>query len=297
MPVERWTVGDVSITKVIEAEIWLPLDYLDAMLPKSSRVEIDTMQWLQPNYVLDGNFSIGYYSFLIETPDRTLVVDTGIGNSKSRTLPHHNMLDTAYLDNLRQVCRPTDIDGVICTHLHVDHVGWNTRLVDGDWVPTFGNANYYFVESEYEHWKSYASNDRNALGYTVIDGRGAFEDSVLPIVEAGLVIFIRPDETITGEVSVIPSHGHTPGHVSVLVESRGESAVITGDLMHNPCQLGRPDWSATYDVDQEAAETTRRAFLERFADTGTLVIGTHFGTPTGVYVEREGTSFRLAPAG
>jgi glyoxylase-like metal-dependent hydrolase (beta-lactamase superfamily II) len=120
---------------------------------------------------------------------------------------------------------------------------------------------------------------------------------VLPIVDAGLATFVEPSAQLTPEVALIPSHGHTPGHVSVLIESDGESAVITGDLMHTPCQIGRPDWSCAYDTDQDAAVASRRAFLDRFADTSAVVIGTHFGTPSGVLVHRDGGSFRLSPAG
>lgn len=296
MPIERWTVGHVTISKVVEFERWVPIELLGEMLPKASTAEIEAMRWLRPHHLRDGEVCIGFYSFLIETPDSKLVVDTGVGNSKRRTAQHHNMLDTAYLQNFQQIWPCDDVDAVICTHLHVDHVGWNTHLVGGEWVPTFGNATHYFVKQEYEHWKTYAERGGNAIGYTVLDGRAVFEDSVQPIVDAGLATFIGPAERITSEVSVFPSHGHTPGHVSVFIESRGESAVITGDLMHSPCQIGHPDWSAIYDADPDAAAATRAAFLERFADTPTVVIGTHFGTPTGGRVHREGSGFRLSPA-
>jgi glyoxylase-like metal-dependent hydrolase (beta-lactamase superfamily II) len=292
MPTERWTIGDVTITKVVESEGWRPIEYLRQILPRSSRAEIDAMRWLRPSYLQDETISIGIYSFLVDAGAKRLVVDTAVGNSKSRSVPNFHMLDTGFLDRFRMICAPEDVDGVICTHFHVDHVGWNTDLVDGQWTPTFRNAAYYFVKSEYDHWKSFAEGDGQAA-YTVIDGAAVFEDSVEPVVDAGLVTFIEPDETITPEVSVIPSHGHTPGHVSVLIRSRGESAVITGDLMHSPCQIGHPGWSAAYDVDQDVAAATRQAFLERFADTSTIVIGTHFGTPSGGLVRRDGAAFRF----
>jgi glyoxylase-like metal-dependent hydrolase (beta-lactamase superfamily II) len=295
MPTERWTIGDVTITKVVESEGWRPVDFLHQMLPKSSRAEIDAMRWLQPSYVLGDTTCIGIYSFLIEAGGKRVVVDTAVGNSKVRSLPNFHMLDTAFLDDFRAVCALEDVDAVICTHMHVDHVGWNTRLVDGKWTPTFRNAAYYFIKAEYDHWKAYAESDGN-VGYTVVDGRAVFEDSVQPIVEAGLATFVRPDEPVTPEVSLIPSHGHTPGHVSVLIQSRGESAVITGDLMHSPCQIGHPDWSAVYDLDQNASALTRQAFVERFADTSTIVIGTHFGTPSGGLVCGDGAGFRFVPS-
>ena len=296
MPTESWPIGDVTITKVVESENWVPLELLGEMLlPKSSRAEIEAMQWLAPHYVRDGQLSFGIYSFLVETPNRKLVVDTAVGNAKPRAGPNFNMLDTAYLDNFRDVWEPDDVHGVVSTHLHVDHVGWNTYLVDGHWLPTFTNATYYFVEQEYRHWKRYADNNDSVN--PMFDAAVVFSDSVRPVVDAGLASFVEPSAHLAPEVALIPSHGHTPGHVSVLIESKGESAVITGDLMHTPCQIGRPDWSCAYDTDQAAAAITRQAFLERFADTSTMVIGTHFGTPSGCHVHRDGSAFRLSPAG
>jgi glyoxylase-like metal-dependent hydrolase (beta-lactamase superfamily II) len=292
MPTEQWRIGDVTINKVVESESRAPLEVLgQVLLPTSSRAEIEAMQWLAPLYVQDGQMRMGIYSFLLETPELKIVVDTAVGNAKPRAGPTFNMLDTAYLDNFRSVWEPEDVDAVVSTHLHVDHVGWNTRLVDGAWLPTFPNATYYFVEQEYRHWERYDKAEQ------MFDAEAVFADSVRPVVDAGLAAFVEPSAALTNEVALVPSHGHTPGHVSVLVESNGESAVITGDLMHTPCQIGRPDWSSLYDTDQDAAAATRRAFLERFADTDTLVIGTHFGTPSGVLVQRDGASFRLSPAG
>lgn len=295
MPAESWRVGDVTITKVVESESWLPLDLLGkSLLPKLSLAEVEAMTWLAPHYVQDSRLKIGIYSFLVETPDHKLVVDTAVGNAKPRSGPAFNMLDTAFLDDFRETWQPDDVDGVVCTHLHPDHVGWNTQLVDGTWRPTFTNATYYFVDEEYRHWERYAENDG---ANPMFDAAAVFSDSVRPIVDAGLGAFVEPSARLTREVALIPSHGHTPGHVSVLIESRGESAVITGDLMHTPCQIGRPDWSCVYDTDQDASTATRQAFLQRFAETSTMVIGTHFGTPSGVLVHRDGSTFRLSPVG
>jgi len=295
VPTERWTVGDVTITKVVELEFWTSHDFFDEMLPLSSRAEIEALDWLTPDYVRNGEDHIGVYSFLVETPSRKVVVDTGVGNFKTRVAEVWNQLDTDYLKNFRDVWEPADVDVVVSTHLHVDHVGWNTKLVDGQWVPTFPNAAHHLIEREFTHWQKLA--DDNDSVHPFLDAVSVFNDSVRPIVDAGLAKFVEPDSAITPEVALIPSHGHTPGHVSVLVESNGDSAVITGDLMHAPCQIGHPEWSNLYDTDQAAAADTRRAFLERFADTETLVIGTHFGTPTGVHVHRDGAAFRLSPAG
>lgn len=295
MPTEAWRVGDVTITKVVESESWVPLEYLGEILPSSTRPDIEAMQSLAPRYVHEGQLSIGIYSFLLETPERKLVVDTAVGNAKPRAAPGFDMLDTEFLNNFREVWQPEEVDGVVNTHLHVDHVGWNTHLVNGTWRPTFANAAYYFVDQEYRHWKRHADNNESV--HPMFDAAVVFSDSVRPVVDAGLATFVEPSAQLTPEVALIPSHGHTPGHVAVLIESKTESAVITGDLMHTPCQIGRPEWSCAYDTDQEVAAVTRRSFLERFADTSTVVIGTHFGTPSGVLVERAGSTFRLSPVG
>lgn len=294
MSKEVWRIGDVTVTKVVEMEFWTPLTFLDELLPSSSRSDIAALDWLNPSHLLDDRIHMGVYSFLVETPTHKVVVDTGVGNSKRRSSDMWNMLDTEYLANLRSVWDPDDVDFVVCTHMHIDHVGWNTILSGGQWVPTFRNATYVMVEQEYAHWKRLA--DDNDSVDPRLDVVAVFDDSVRPIVDAGLARFVGPATSITPEIKMIPSHGHTPGHVSVLIESGGESAVITGDLLHFPCQVGYPAWSNVHDVDPETAATTRRVFLERFADTSTMVIGTHFGTPTGGLVTRDGAAFRLSPA-
>ena len=136
MPTEAWRVGDVTITKVVESESWVPLEYLGEILPSSTRPDIEAMQSLAPRYVHEGQLSIGIYSFLLETPERKLVVDTAVGNAKPRAAPGFDMLDTEFLNNFREVWQPEEVDGVVNTHLHVDHVGWNTHLVnDGHFAP------------------------------------------------------------------------------------------------------------------------------------------------------------------
>ncbi|WP_371572500.1 MBL fold metallo-hydrolase [Streptomyces sp. NBC_01314] len=304
MATERWNIGDVTVTKVDEVAHWMPLEWLGDALPGSTRAEIEEIDWLRPVYVKDGQINMSVHALLVETPEKKLVIDTGIGNGKKRAMEMFDMLDTDFLERFEKVWSPTEVDGVVCTHLHVDHVGWNTRLVDGAWVPTFPNAEYFFVRHEFDHWKAYAEARSGGAGsgdgYTewahdMVDGVAVYEDSVRPIADAGLITFTEAGGHITSEVSLIDTSGHTPGHVAVLIESQGESAVITGDLMHAPCQVGRPDWSASLDSDQKASAKTRRAFLERFADTSTLVIGTHFGTPSAGRIQHHGDSFRIIP--
>jgi len=175
---------------------------------------------------------------------------------------------------------------VLCTHLHFDHVGWNTQRVGGKWVPTFPQARYYFGRKEFAHWKHL----RDTGGYHHVDH---LVDSVDPVLEAGLVDFIDPDFLLTDEVSLIPTPGHTPGHVSVLIRSRGEEAVITGDLMHHPIQLAVPTAHGRFVMDQAQGAKTRVEFIDRFADTPTLVIGSHFSDPTAGHIVSDGAAWKL----
>jgi glyoxylase-like metal-dependent hydrolase (beta-lactamase superfamily II) len=165
----------------------------------------------------------------------------------------------------------------------VDHVGWNTMLQDGAWVPTFPNARYLIGKQELAHW----SADDNAEQQVILG------DSVKPILDAGLAELVEMDHRISPELRLTPSTGHTPGHVSVMIESKGESAVITGDMTHHPCQLAHPDWSPPFDTDPKAAAATRARMFAEWADKPILVIGTHYAGPTAGHVKRDGAAFRF----
>jgi glyoxylase-like metal-dependent hydrolase (beta-lactamase superfamily II) len=174
----------------------------------------------------------------------------------------------------------------------------NTTLVDGEWQPTFPNAKYYFIREEYEYWRSEAEVQASESRYSpwaqsMIDGTAVYADSIKPIADAGLISFVTNDAVISPEIKLMPTVGHTPGHASVVIESGGERAVVTGDLFHFPCQIARPDWSASLDHDQEASAVTRRTFLSELADTQTLVLGTHFAHPTAGHIVSDGGSFRF----
>ena len=218
---------------------------------------------------------------------RRIVVDTCIGNDKTRSNPFWNQLHGPFLEDLARAgfARET-IDLVVCTHLHVDHVGWNTMLVDGRWVPTFPRARYLLGRTEWAHW--------SAAGYDA-DG-DVLGDSVRPILDAGLADLVESDHRLSDEVWLEPTPGHTPGHVSVRIRSKGRDAVITGDLMHHPVQCAEPAWASNFDVDPEAARRTRRAFLERYADGSVAVFGTHFATPTAGRIVRDGPPWRFEAA-
>jgi glyoxylase-like metal-dependent hydrolase (beta-lactamase superfamily II) len=230
---------------------------------------------------------ISFQCFVLRSKGRTAMIDTCIGNDRKREFEVFCNMQNSFLEDLSGAGFPAEqVTDVLCTHLHFDHVGWNTRLVDGKWVPTFPQARYLFGRREWEHWKHL----RETNGYHHMDH---LQDSIDPILAAGLEEFIDADFRLTDEVSLIATPGHTPGHVSVLIESRGERAVITGDLMHSPIQIAIPATEGRFDMDKPLAARTRCDFVQRFCDTGTLVIGSHFPEPTAGHIVADGNAWKL----
>jgi glyoxylase-like metal-dependent hydrolase (beta-lactamase superfamily II) len=223
------------------------------------------------------------HSLVVETPSRRIVVDTGLGNDKEgRKVPTWNNRKDAFLETMTSAgFSPDSIDTVLCTHLHVDHVGWNTKLAGGKWVPTFGNARYVFGKTEYEHWRDYRDEP---------DKVAVFNDSVKPIVDAGKAELVAGDAMLADEITLIPTPGHSPGHISIHIKSDGEEGLLTGDVAHHPCQMAHLDWSSTADSDPVQSTVTRRELFSRFADTPTLVIGGHFNAG---HIRRDGDAFKF----
>jgi glyoxylase-like metal-dependent hydrolase (beta-lactamase superfamily II) len=260
----EWMVGGVRIVKVVEREFPVPLDGLLQDVPEGA---VDRHPWLQPHFVTpDGDAVLSIHGLVVDTGERRMLVDTCIGEHQMPALPPS---DSPFLDRLADAGYGVeDIDTVICTHLHFDHVGWNTRLVDGEWVVTFPRARYVFARAEWEHW-SVTDHEYANVGETV-----------RPVIKAGQADLVGVDARISEHVRLVPTPGHTPGHVSVVVESAGDRAVITGDMAHHPIQFAEPGLAMPADSDQAQAAATRRRFLaERVAD-GALVIGTHFAGAT-----------------
>jgi glyoxylase-like metal-dependent hydrolase (beta-lactamase superfamily II) len=286
MPLQRWSIGDVAVTRVVEVEGPMPGTFI---LPDATPDNVRAHAWLRPHFAdEDGSFIGSIHAFVLESCGRRIVVDTCVGNDKVRQNAAWNQLQTRFLDDLAEAGYPPHtIDVVLCTHLHVDHVGWNTMLVDGRWVPTFANARYLFARDEWAHW----SREQGTEEAVVV------EDSVRPIVDAGRCDLVEMTHRVTDEVWLEPTTGHTPGHVSVRISSRGEDAVITGDMMHHPVQCAEPDWTSHFDFSQDAARATRRAFLTRYADKPVTVFGTHFATPTAGHIVSHGTTWRFRPRG
>jgi glyoxylase-like metal-dependent hydrolase (beta-lactamase superfamily II) len=235
-----------------------------------------------------GKMLISFQCFVLKTRDKRVMIDTCIGADRQREFPVFCNLQTTFLDDIAAAGFPRDtINTVMCTHLHFDHVGWNTRLVNGKWVPTFPQAQYLFGKQEYEHWQHL----RETHGYHNVDH---LADSIDPIVEAKLAAFVGTDYRLTDEVWFEPTPGHTPGHVSVHIRSRGEEAVITGDMMHHPIQFAVPDIPGNFDMNKDQGAKTRRAFIEKYADKKVMIIGSHFCEPTAGWIVRDGEAWRLA---
>ena len=280
----KWQVGDVTITKIVELETVGGAAWI---LPDATPEAVRDIEWLKPEFMDDeGELKFSVHALVIDAPGRRIVVDTCVGNEKER-LPYRDwhMLQTTFLDDFAAAgFAPHTVDNVLCTHLHVDHVGWNTMLVDGKWVPTFPQARYLIARDEFEFWRDQERQEFQ---------KGVFADSVAPVFEAGLVELVDTDHQICEEVDLLATLGHTPGHVSVRIRSQGEQALITGDFIHHPCQLSRLEWGSAADLDAAAAGATRRRVFAEYADTPTLVIGTHFAGVTAGRIVRDGDAYRL----
>jgi len=287
---KTWRVGGVEITRLVE--VWKWEDDIHMVLDGGTPDLVIAQPWLQPHHATpQGRFFINFQAFVVKAGRRRIMIDTCIGADRERQFPVFSHMRTTFLQDLAALgIQPADIDTVLCTHLHFDHVGWNTRLVDGRWVPTFPNARYLFSRREYEHWQTL----RDDGGYHAVNH---LADSIDPIVAAGLVDFITHDHELSEEIRLLPTPGHTPDHVSVHIESRGERAVVTGDLMHHPIQLALPAHLATFDMDKQLGARTRVAFVERFREQPVLVIGSHFAEPGAGYIVRHGSACRLDSRG
>jgi glyoxylase-like metal-dependent hydrolase (beta-lactamase superfamily II) len=277
----QWKIGKVKITKVVELET---IGSTRFILPLATNDEIQKLPWLIPHFATEeGRLKMSIHSLVVETPSRRIVVDTGLGNDKQgRNVPTWNNRNGPFLDTMAAVgFAPESIDTVLCTHLHVDHVGWNTRLVDDQWVPTFANARYLFGRTEYEHWRDHSETP---------DKAAVFNDSVKPIVDAGKAELIASDGKVCEEITVIPTPGHSPGHMSIHIQSDGEEGLLTGDVAHHPCQMAHLNWSSTADSDAVRSAATRRELFSRFADRPVLVIGGHYDAG---HIHRQGDAFKF----
>lgn len=281
-------VGGVEVGRIVEqtGPIRRALEAMPALTPELLAAE---RHWLQPDALdADDNLVLVFQAFVVRTPHHLVLVDSCIGNDKPRPgRPRwHMKSDNNFMAGLAALgLGVDDIDYVMCTHMHVDHVGWNTRLRDGRWVPTFPRARYVFTRQEYAWWDAEHARAPNPI----------FADSVLPIVEAGRAEIVEMSHALDDHLRLLPTPGHTPGHVSVLLGRGIDDAVVSGDAIHSPLQARHPWLSTVFDIDGAAAADTRRGFLERFCDTPTLCCMSHFPQPSIGRVSRWHDGFRCDP--
>ena len=280
---KSWQVGDVTVTRIVE--LWDFQDNIQMTMPDATADEVIAMQWLHPYYATpDGKQRMNFQGFVVQAPGRVIVVDSCIGAGRQRDFDVFCDLPEGFLEDLESLgVSRHDVDTVMCTHLHFDHVGWNTWKDpdSGEYRPTFPNARYLFGRTEYEAWQNTIRNDGVHTDTHLVE-------CVDPIVALGMADFIEPDHQIAPGIYCEPSHGHTPGHVHVRISSNGEEAVITGDLMHHPMQCAMPGRAATFDMDKETGRQTRIGFVDKYVDSGVLVIGAHFAEPTAGHIRTHG---------
>lgn len=276
-----WRIGNVAITRVLESLTPVPASYL---LTNLTPEHVSSQRpWIDPFFDTDGSLLLSVHSFVVVSSGVTIVVDTCAGMHEGRRLDG----DPTFLDRLD---RSIDgglaaVDRVVCTHLHFDHVGWNTiRDQQGEWIPAFPSARYLVTGDELDGFE---------------DEDGVAPVSLDPLVAAGVLDRVELDHRITDEVRLTPTVGHTPGHVSILVKSGDQVGLITGDAVHSPIQFAYPEIAAgRVDHDSEASTATRRSLVDRLIDTDTLILGTHFAAPTAGRLRRSHTStawFDTAP--
>ena len=237
-----------------------------------------------------GKLVFSFHCFVVRTGRHTILIDSCLGNDKERpTRPQFHRLRTPFLADLAAASvKPEEVDYVMCTHLHWDHVGWNTRLQDGRWVPTFPNARYVMARREFEYWQGVHRSGEDT------PHRRAFEDSVLPIVRAERAVLVGDDYAFEDGFWFEAAPGHTPGNVVIHARSGGDHAVFLGDVIHHQFQLMRPEWSTLACSDRELSKKTRMRLIEEYAGNGTRLLPGHFPAPTVGKIVRRGSGFRYA---
>lgn len=283
---QSWKVGSARVTSIVEAETVgiPPMFFFPAATPES----ILQHEWASEHYIdAAGNVSLRVQAYVVETGGKLVVVDPCIGNGKKRMMPFWSEQNWPFMDRFRAAgFDPADVDLVVYTHLHVDHVGWGTHKVDDRWVPTFPTARHLFVGPELEYFRSVLDEG---------DNRDIDEDSIAPIFDAGLADLVEIDADLGLGLRLQPTVGHTPGHASLWIESGGDAALVTGDFIHHPVQCSDPSLGFVADADSAQAEATRRGMLTRLGSEGHLTFGTHFAAAPAGHVIPTGDTWTFRP--
>ena len=275
----KLTIGDVTITSFIERDG--PWRTPEAMFPKAAaqpELLAERLKEVEPETYdpVTGKMVVTYQTYVVRTPRHVILVDTCTGEDKGWPAPM-DYPKQPWVDGLKaEGLSVEDIDYVFCTHLHIDHSGWNTVLRDGRWVPTFPNAKYIFHKREYEAWEASTKAGEQRPG----GGGDVFRFNCLPVVEAGQALLVDDDFELDNCITLEPTPGHSPCHCCLHVRSGGQHAVITGDLFHHALQVAEPDWSTVFCWDPEEATKSREAFFGKVADTDTKLLPIHFPDPS-----------------
>jgi glyoxylase-like metal-dependent hydrolase (beta-lactamase superfamily II) len=284
-------LADIVIARIVEREE--PAFTVSGLLPDATPETLAPYRhWLEPK-ALDpatGLLILPIQSYVVRTRRHNILIDGCMGEDKTCRwqMRWHQLKGLRFLSDLAALgLAPEDIDFVMCTHLHGDHVGWNTRLVNGRWVPTFPNARYVISRRELAHWEDY-NKTASAEAY-----EECIDESVLPVVAAGQALLVNEDYAIDDEVWLEPLPGHTPGHFGVRLRSHGADAIMIGDLMHSPVQCAEPDWRSGSDADPVLGRQVRRQFLETHAESNRLVLTAHFPSPSIGHIRRQGRAYRF----
>jgi glyoxylase-like metal-dependent hydrolase (beta-lactamase superfamily II) len=279
-------IGDVAVSSVIERDG--PWRRPEALFPRCDLATAHRHLSEMEDFVFDpasGCLVITYQTFVVRTPHHTILIDTCTGEDKGYP-PPFDFPKRPWVDGLRALGLGFDaIDYVFCTHLHFDHCGWNTRLVDGRWVPTFPRAKYVFHRREYEFWAAASNQGDSSHG-------DVWRMNCLPVVEAGQAVLVEDDFALDDTVWLTPTPGHSPCHCCVNIRSGGRRAVVTGDLMHHALQCREPEWSTIFCWDPLMAAESRRRFLGEVADTDVVLLPVHFPSPTAGRIEADGARFK-----
>jgi glyoxylase-like metal-dependent hydrolase (beta-lactamase superfamily II) len=285
-----FSVGQATIARV--EETYGPTYRATDIFPElTDKIIAEHKHWLAPSHydATSGFIKLSVHSWLLQIGGQKILIDSCCGNNKTKPgRPFWTMLDLPYLDRLAAAgAHPHEIDLVMCTHLHHDHVGWNTQLKDGSWVPTFPNARYVFSKPDFDYFLKQDTDPK--VGPAEM---GTFRECVLPVVEAGRADLVTGPHRLNEHLEILPAPGHSPGHFVFNLESQGQRAMFIGDVFHHLLQVYYPDWNFPKNSDADQARVSRRKVLDQSASTGALTFPGHVGAPFAGYIDRAGAGYR-----